>query len=368
MVNTLSHLGIGLLIASFAGLTGRKRAIVAFMAVLPDMDFFLDGLLTLFGGIISHELYNQLYYFMGHREFMHSLLFIFFISFALWFYSKDRIFALAGFASIFSHVYLDYATNWKMRPLYPFFQEPSIMGSMDSLDPVITLISFVPLYFLAVELLKDRDFHKQWMERRWSSILENRVKIEKGLILLLVFWCVLTPISKAILVDHISEKEGYDISYQNTYPKSFGVFLSAYQYNQTHYKLLETSYWSGIERSMYVPAVIVLENAGGDDLSTYMQYSTDIYSSSPFQEIDYPVYIISSNEDLVTVMLVDARNPFALYWTYFRTEYVFEFAKDTDEFTAYSRRFTDQRTEVNGNWFEKMAYAMIINPLFVRMK
>jgi inner membrane protein len=255
-----------------------------------------------------------------------------------------------------------------MRPLYPFVQEPSIMGSMDSLDPVITLISFVPLYFLGVELLKGRNFQKQWMERRWSSILENRVKIEKGLILLLVFWCALTPISKAILVDYISEKEGYDISYQNTYPKSFGVFLSAYPYNQTHYKLLETSYWSGIERGMYVPAVIVLGNAEGDDLSTYMQYSTDIYSSSPFQEIDYPVYIISSNEELVTVMLVDARNPFALYWTYFRTEYVFEFSRDTDEFTAYSRRFTDQRTEVNGNWFEKTAYAMIMSPIFAHMK
>jgi inner membrane protein len=169
-------------------------------------------------------------------------------------------------------------------------------------------------------------------------------------------------------VDQISEKEGYDIRYQNTYPKSFGVFLSAYQYNETHYKLLETSYWSGIERSMYVPAVILLENAEGDDIETYMQYSTDIYSSSPFQEIDYPVYIISSNEELVSVMLVDARNPFALYWTYFRTEYVFEFSRDTDEFTAYSRRFTDQMTEVNGNWFEKKTYAMTMSPFFAHMK
>jgi inner membrane protein len=353
MVNTLSHLGIGLLIASFAGLKGKKRLIVAFMATLPDMDFFFDALLTLIGGSISHSLHNQLYYFMGHREFMHSLLFILFVMFVLWFYSRDRTFTLAGGAAIFSHIYIDYATNWKMRPLYPFVQEPSIIGSMDSFDPVIMLISLVPLYFLAVEILKERNFQKERMERNWNFILANRVMIERILIFSLVLWCAITPVSKFILVDNISRTEGYDISYQNTYPKSFGVFLTAYPYNQTHYKLIEASYWSGIERSMFVPALVVAENAENNDLATYVQHANDIYRSGPFQEIDYPVYIISDNDNVVTVMMTDARNPFALYWTYFRTEYIFEFNRDTQGFRAYSRRFTAQKTLVNDNWFEK---------------
>jgi len=39
MVNTLSHLGIGLLIALALGYKGKKREILAFLAILPDMDF-----------------------------------------------------------------------------------------------------------------------------------------------------------------------------------------------------------------------------------------------------------------------------------------------------------------------------------------
>jgi len=39
MVNTLSHLGVGLLIALALGFKGKKRNVVAFLSILPDLDF-----------------------------------------------------------------------------------------------------------------------------------------------------------------------------------------------------------------------------------------------------------------------------------------------------------------------------------------
>ncbi|WP_269851275.1 metal-dependent hydrolase [Methanosarcina horonobensis] len=49
---------------------------------------------------------------------MHSILFILLVTLFIWLRTKDRLFTAAGFAAILSHSYLDYATSWKMRPLY----------------------------------------------------------------------------------------------------------------------------------------------------------------------------------------------------------------------------------------------------------
>ena len=135
MVNTLSHLGVGLLIALALGFKGKKRNILAFLSILPDLDFIPYVLFILVSGSVSHEMRNQLFYLFDHREFMHSILFILLVTLLIWFKTKDRLFTAAGFAAIFSHVYLDYATSWKMRPLYPFSTDTSIMGAVYLLRP-----------------------------------------------------------------------------------------------------------------------------------------------------------------------------------------------------------------------------------------
>lgn len=355
MVNTLFHLGIGLLIATVAGLEGRQKKIVAFLAILPDLDFFSDALLTLLGGSFSHQTYVQLYYLFGHREFIHSPLFILIITLLIWLSSRDMRFTVASFAALFSHFYLDYATTWKMRPLYPFSDESSIIGAFDSFDPVVMFVSLVPIYFLVAEWLKRKKVIRNIPGGQMESTPDKTLSVDRILLLVLILWCAITPVSKAFLIDHVSDIEGYDISYQNSYPNFFGTFLSAYPYNQTHYRVLEINYWSGVERSMFVP---ILSEDGQDNNLQYVYLATELYDSAPFQEIDYTVYNVSNNEDTVIVTLRDARNPFAIFWTYFRTEYIFEFDRNNEEHTAYVKRETLYYEEAPDNWFWIPFYSM----------
>jgi membrane-bound metal-dependent hydrolase YbcI (DUF457 family) len=92
MVNTLSHLGIGLLIAMTLGFKGKKRNILGFLAILPDLDFIPYILFAVVSGSVSHETRNQLFYLLGHREFMHSILFILLVTLLIWLKTKDRLF------------------------------------------------------------------------------------------------------------------------------------------------------------------------------------------------------------------------------------------------------------------------------------
>ena len=55
MVNTLSHLGVGLLIALALGFKGKKRNVLAFLSILPDLDFIPYMLFVLVSGSVSHE-------------------------------------------------------------------------------------------------------------------------------------------------------------------------------------------------------------------------------------------------------------------------------------------------------------------------
>nr|WP_269851279.1 metal-dependent hydrolase [Methanosarcina horonobensis] len=75
MVNTLSHIGIGLLLAHTLGLKGRKRLGIVLLSIVPDLDYFTYSLFTLISGGVSHEARNQLFYLLGHREFTHSVFF-----------------------------------------------------------------------------------------------------------------------------------------------------------------------------------------------------------------------------------------------------------------------------------------------------
>ena len=96
----------------------------------------------------------------------------------------------------------------------------------------------------------------------------------------------------------------------------------------------------------------------------YVQLTTALYDSAPFQEIDYNVYNVSDNGETVVVTLQDARNPFAIFWTYFRTEYIFEFYKDNGGYKAYVQRETLYFEEAPDNWFWIPFYPMYMNHFF----
>ncbi|MFY9340337.1 MAG: metal-dependent hydrolase [Methanosarcina flavescens] len=355
MVNTLSHLGIGFLIALALGFKGKKRNEVAFMSILPDLDFIPYAVFTLIAGNISHEARNQLFYLLGHREFMHSILFILLVTLLIWLKTKDRLFTLAGLAAILSHVYVDYATSWKMRPFYPFSTETSTLGAFHFFDPLANLIPLLPIFILLVSYLKSRGKWSGKFENFCAFFTKNRSKFYTTLAVALVIWLVaVLPAAKLFLVNYISGAEGAKISYQNTYPSSFGKFITAYPYNATHYKIMEVSYWSGIERSDYIEKI----NVTGDvpDAAAYAERAGKLYSTALPQEIDYPIYSVSEENGSVTVTLSDARNPYVKYWAYFKKVYRFVFDRESGEYVAYASDRQGEREErLEENWFRDIS-------------
>jgi len=356
MVNTLSHFGIGLLIASLAGLEGRRKKIILLLAILPDFDFITSLLFKLIDGSLDHQMHNSLFYLLEHREFMHSFLFIFLAILTIHYYEKNLKFTSIAAISIFSHFYLDYATSWKMRPFFPFNNISSIMGSISFFDPIVTAISFIPICFVLLnkyrEGKKDKENEKAEPNTRLKKIkkysIQNRAGIYRSLAIVLVLWCILTPLSKSLLVEHISETEGNVISYQNSYPISTGKFVSAYSYNQTHYKIMEFTYLSGIKRYMFIPKISTGQD---EDFQHYRESSEKLYRSSLPREIDYPVYNVSGNAKFITVSLTDARTPYTPYWAYFKSNYVFIFNRDNDDYTAYVKRQTEEEMRLPNNYF-----------------
>ena len=355
MVNTLSHLGIGLLIASVAGFNSRQIKIVAFMAILPDLDFILNALFLAIDGHLGHQMYNALYYMMGHREFMHSLIFALFVTLYIWYREKDQMLTIVSGAAIFSHIYLDYVTSWKMRPFFPFIKEASTIGAIDFFDPLITVISFVPIFYILADRVRENKKNGGYVnEKNTSSKLNGHIRsllqgngswltgISKGehrslyrkLLVIFVIWCAFNPLAKAVLISDVEETEGHDISYQGSYPVSPGIFLSAYEFNNTTYKTLTSSYWSGLKNEKFVDKCTCDE----DSSLSYIQRAQVLYESSLPGEVDYPVYNVSTYDSNVTVVLSDARNPFAQYWAYFKTEYIFVFDTDSENYQIYVKR------------------------------
>lgn len=351
MVNTLSHLGVGLLIALALGFKGKKRNVVAFLSILPDLDFIPYTLFFLLSSSVSHETRTHLFYFLGHREFMHSILFIFLVTLFIWLRTKDRLFTAAGFAAILSHSYLDYATSWKMRPLFPFSTESSIMGAVYFFDPIANLLPLLPVFIVLVGYQKNRGRWNGKFNRFCTFVTNNRRSLYRTLAVVLLVWITVLPVAKFFLVNQISEAEGTRISYQGTYPVSPGKFLAAYEYNDTHFKIMEISYLSGIERSDFIEKI----NSTGSvpDASAYAQRAGKLYSTAVPQEIDYPVYSVSENEDngSVTVLLSDARNSYVERWAYFRMVYRFVFDKESGEYEAYASEQEGRERKLEGNYF-----------------
>lgn len=349
MVNSLSHLGVGLLIALALGFKGNKRYTLAFLSILPDLDFIPYSLFVLVSNSMSHETRNQLFYLSGHREFMHSILFILFVTLLIWIKTKDRLFTAAGFTAVFSHVYLDYATNWKMRPLYPFSTDASIMGSISFFDPLANLLPLLPVFVILVGYMKSKGKWNGKFDSFCTFVTNNRGWFYTFLLIVLIVWLAVTPIAKFLLLNNISETEGTSISYQDTYPSSFGEFLTAYQYNSTHYKILDISYWSGIEKSEYIKKVNITGNVSG--ASDYVERAGKLYSTAVPEEIDYPAYDVSEDNSSVTVILSDARDPYVKSWAYFKTAYRFVFDTRSENYVAYANMQRGKEKRLGKNYF-----------------
>ncbi|MGI5991972.1 MAG: metal-dependent hydrolase [Methanosarcina sp.] len=352
MVNTLSHLGIGLLIALSLGFKGKKRNTLGFLAILPDLDFIPYILFAVVSGSVSHETRNQLFYLLGHREFMHSILFILFVTLLIWLKTKDLLFTAAGFAAIFSHVYLDYTTSWKMRPLYPFSTDASIMGAVYFFDPLANLLPLLPIFVLLVAYIKNRGKWQGKFNKFCAFVANNRSRFYTTLAVVLVVWLTVLPVAKLFLVNYISGVENAKISYQDTYPSSFGKFITAYPYNATHYKIMEVSYWSGIERSDYIEKINVTDSV--PDASAYVERAGKLYSTAVPKDIDYPVYSVSEENGSVTVVMSDARNSYVKYWVYFKTVYRFVFDRESGEYIAYASMQGEREERLEENWFREL--------------
>ncbi len=349
MVNILSHLGIGILIALALGLRGKKLNIVAFLSVLPDLDVIPYSMFISVSNSLTHEARNQFFYLCGHREFTHSILFISLVTFLIWVKSRDLIFTFGGFQSILSHVYLDYITTWKMRPLYPFSTDASIIGAVYFYDPMLNLLPLLPLIIIIVVGLKQRGILNGKFNSFCSFMNRSDDKLYASLLLLFLLWLTFMPVSKAFLINHISGAEEAQISYQNTYPESANRFLTAYPFNSTHYKILEISYISGIERSEYIEKISV--NGNIPDAPVYIKRTQKLYSSGVPQEIDYPVYEVSEDNGSVTVTLSDARNPYVEDWAYFKSVYRFIFNEKSGEYQVYASVQGSGEEKLGKNWF-----------------
>lgn len=349
MVNTISHLGVGILIALALGLRGKKLNIVAFLSVLPDLDVIPYSVFISVSNSLTHEIRNQFFYLFGHREFMHSIIFIALVTFLIWVKTRDLIFTFGGFQSILSHVYLDYITTWKMRPFYPFSTDSSIIGAVYFYDPFLNLLPLLPLLIMIVISLKQMGILNGKFNNFYIFLNRSGDKLYASLILVFLLWLIFMPVSKAFLINQISGTEEAQISYQNTYPESTNKFLTAYSFNSTHYKIMKISYLTGIEKSEYVDKVSI--NGNVPDAQAYIERARNLYSSAVPQEIDYPVYEVSEDEGFVTVTLSDARNPYVENWAYFKSAYRFIFNEENGEYQVYASVQGGDEEKLGENWF-----------------
>jgi inner membrane protein len=348
MVISLSHAGIGLLIVLLLGLRGRESKLVVLFSVLPDFDFIPHVIFTLLEKSLGYEIRNSLFYLMGHREFMHSILFIIIAVLILHIFEKNLRLTIACTLAIFSHVYLDYATSWKMRPFFPFIKESSTLGVFDFFDPIVTLISLIPLFIIVLQYQRNKG---KWakLDPIHRYLQQNSRTIIVSITCIFVILCALAPFTKLLLVDHISDAENNVISYQNAAPISFGKFLGAYDFNEKHYKIFESSYWNGIYRSDLIPKYsyenLTAENSG------YISKASALYNSSLPREIDYPVYNITENSTTAIVTISDARSFYVKYWAYFKVEYIFIFEKENSTYVAFMKDQRNNKHPVSFNRF-----------------
>src|SRR5690606_36377906 len=137
----------------------------------------------------------------------------------------------------------------------PIITYTSIMRAVYFFDPLLNFLPLLPPFIVIMGSLSNMKKINGKIRSFCTLISNIDDKLYSSLILLLLVWLTFMPISKAFLINHISEIEEAEISYQSTYPESVDKFLTAYSYNSTHYKVLRVGYLSGIEESFYVEKV-----------------------------------------------------------------------------------------------------------------
>jgi inner membrane protein len=277
------------------------------------------------------------------------------ITFLLWLKTKDRLFAVAGFAAIFSHVYLDYATSWKMRPFYPFSTEDSTMGAIYFFDPLANILPLIPIFILLIRYLKSRGKLQGKFNNLCTFAEKNHQRLYSSILIVLIIWLAILPVAKLFLVNYISELEGSEISYQDTYPSTPGDFITAYPYNSTHYKIMEVNYWSGIKRSDFVEKINTSNVTGNvSDAILYAEKAGTLYSTALPQDVDFPAFSVSDNNSSIIVNLTDSRDLYVKNWAYFDTTYRFVFDIEGGNYTTYASVRGMKEEELPKNYFGRI--------------
>lgn len=350
MVISLSHAGIGLLIVLYLGLRGRESKLVVLFSILPDFDVIPYSLFLILENKLDHETRNILFYLMGHREFMHSVLFFLITILILHKLEKNSRLTIACSLAMFSHLYLDYATSWKMRPFFPFVKESSTLGAFYFFDPLVTVISLIPFFILLMEYQRKKG---KWpiTEPIHEYVQQNKRFIIVSIICIFVIWCSMAPLIKLLLINQVSAKENNLVSYQNTAPISPGKFIGTYRFNETHYKIFEITYWNGICRSDFIPEKSFCNIT--DNNSVYISRAALLYDSGLPKEIDYPVYNITENSTTAIVTISDARSVYVKYWAYYKVQYTFVFDKQNSNFAVFVKDLRKEKRPVALNRFIK---------------
>jgi inner membrane protein len=117
-----------------------------------------------------------------------------------------------------------------MHPFYPFITDASVMGAIYFFDPLLNLLPLVPFLIVIVGNLRNRGKLKGKLNNFYTFVSGIEDKLYALLILMLLFWLTFMPVSKAFLVNRISDVEEVEISYKDTYPASIIEFLTAYSF------------------------------------------------------------------------------------------------------------------------------------------
>lgn len=176
MPNSLIHYAGAALVAHGAGLRGRARALIALVAILPDLDVItaipwaiaaphlplgVDGLMA--GGWL-----------LGHRGFSHTFLAAVVCGVAVWAWKRDR--RLAWMAGLIwaTHVVLDIVTPWPAVPFWPLSTLELQRPLVTTLDPLLTVVSLaVTLALLAPVVLAKLGWPGRDRRERWATLAER---------------------------------------------------------------------------------------------------------------------------------------------------------------------------------------------------
>ncbi len=352
---------MGLIIATAFGYRGKRRWIIGFISMVPDLDVATGIIFSIIDYLFSLEIgtHNQMFLLLAHREFSHSILMIAIYVLIIALIRRDRKFTAGSSLTLMSHFLMDYLSTWKMRPFYPFTAESSTMGVMNFFDPVITAITIFVIPLVVIDEVKS---HGRW--KKWFNSLEDlwRRKGKKIAVWSLVGMVVYTGIhigAKGILIDALEEQYDAEISYTDSYPIVPYVYVSAYSLNTTHYRVIKSSVLTGRSESMIVQKYRLF-NFSEEEVAPYVGRVMELYSNSLPGEIDYPVirfreiseWSSTPGLDNVTIDLFDARIVISNITAYYHVQYRFEFQGSVDEFRVFIKEDSSNWVRAPNRWFE----------------